>query len=96
MIIRIVRMQFTQAGVAEFLEVFGRYEQAIRSFPGCTYLELLRDADDPLTFVTLSHWESLESLEQYRRSELFTTVWGQVKNLFAGRSQAFSLITYRA
>ncbi len=92
MIIRIVRMHFTEAGVEEFLEIFHRHESAIRNFPGCTYLVLLRDADEPFTYATLSHWADKESLERYRHSELFSSVWGQVKNLFAERSQAFSLI----
>lgn len=92
MIIRIVRMHFTEAGVHEFLEIFNRHEEAIRNFPGCLHLELLQDADEPNTFATLSHWSDRESLEKYRNSELFAAVWGQVKNLFAERSQAFSLI----
>lgn len=94
MIIRIVRMHFTEAGVGEFLEIFHRHEQAIRNFPGCTHLELLRDAESPNTFVTLSHWLNQESLDRYRQSELFAAVWGQVKSLFAQRSQAFSLIRH--
>lgn len=92
MIIRIVRMHFTEAGVEEFLEIFRRHEAAIRNFPGCMHLELLRDADEPNTFATLSHWVDRESLDKYRNSELFAGVWGQVKNLFAERSQAFSLL----
>ncbi len=85
-------MHFTEAGVEEFLEIFRRHESSIRQFTGCRHLELLRDADDPCTFVTLSYWDSAESLNRYRQSELFSVVWGQVKNLFAERSQAFSLV----
>lgn len=92
MIIRIVRMHFTEAGVEEFLDIFRRHESAIRNFPGCLHLELLKDVDEPNTYATLSHWADRESLDQYRHSELFSRVWGQVKNLFAERSQAFSLI----
>ena len=46
MIIRIVRMHFTEAGVEEFLEIFNRNKVAIRNFPGCTHLQLLKDASD--------------------------------------------------
>lgn len=91
MIIRIVRMHFTEAGVDEFLSLFKKHEELIRNFPGCTSLELLRDADDPTCFATLSYWNSPDDLENYRKSDLFKNVWGQTKTLFAERSIAFSL-----
>jgi heme oxygenase (mycobilin-producing) len=91
MLIRIVRMHFTEAGVGEFLAIFNANKEAIRTFEGCTHLQLLRDADDPTTYTTLSHWQNEECLNNYRKSELFGNVWGRVKNLFAQRSQAFSL-----
>ena len=91
MIIRIVRMHFTEAGVEEFLEIFNANKEAIRNFKGCMHLQLLKDLESPLVFTTLSHWENEESLENYRKSELFASVWGRVKTLFAERTQAFSL-----
>jgi len=91
MIIRIVRMHFTEAGVDEFLDIFNRNKIAIRNFPGCTHLELLKDAEDSFTYTTLSYWKDEQSLEAYRKSELFGSVWGIVKTLFSERSQAFSL-----
>jgi heme oxygenase (mycobilin-producing) len=90
MIIRIVRMHFTEPGVEEFLNVFNNNKVAIRNFPGCSHLELLRDIDDPTVFTTLSHWDNAHSLESYRQSPLFGAVWGTVKTLFAERTQAFS------
>lgn len=91
MIIRIVRMHFTEPGVAEFLEIFNHNKSAIRNFPGCTHLELLRDVGDQTVYTTLSHWDSTGSLEAYRNSELFSSVWGRVKTLFSERTQAFSV-----
>lgn len=91
MLIRIVRMHFTDAGVDEFLEIFSEHKKKIATFPGCTHLELLRDHDDRNCFTTLSYWNGPADLENYRKSELFGNVWGQVKPLFAERSQAFSL-----
>lgn len=92
MIIRIVRMHFTEAGVGEFLEIFRANETDIRNFEGCTHLELLKDLDNDLVYTTLSHWRDAESLERYRKSALFSSVWGRVKTLFAERTQAFSLV----
>ncbi len=91
MLIRIVRMHFTEAGVEEFLEIFNEHKQSIRNFPGCSHLQLLKDAEDDYCYSTLSHWDKAESLENYRKSELFGKVWGRVKTLFSERSQAFSL-----
>jgi quinol monooxygenase YgiN len=94
MLVRIVRMHFTEAGVEEFLEIFDANKEAIRNFEGCTHLQLLRDKDDPTVFTTLSHWESERNLENYRKSELFGKVWGRVKSLFSERTIAFSLEKY--
>lgn len=91
MIIRIVRMHFTEAGVEEFLEIFEKHKIEIRNFPGCTQLQLLKDSEDPLCYTTLSHWNQPEDLLNYRKSELFGSVWGRVKTLFSERTQAFSL-----
>ena len=91
MIIRIVRMHFTEAGVEEFLEIFDRHKESIRNFPGCLHLQLLKDTEDPNTYTTLSHWQGEADLEKYRKSELFGSVWGRVKTSFSERTQAFSL-----
>jgi heme-degrading monooxygenase HmoA len=84
-------MHFTEAGVEEFLEIFNQNKIAIRNFPGCTHLQLLKDTEDETIYTTLSHWTDEASLEAYRKSELFGSVWGRVKTLFAERTQAFSL-----
>jgi heme-degrading monooxygenase HmoA len=84
-------MHFTEAGVDEFLEIFNQNKNAIRNFPGCSHLQLLKDHHDTNCYTTLSHWDNITSLDNYRKSELFGRVWGRVKTLFSERSQAFSL-----
>lgn len=91
MIIRIVRMHFTEAGVTEFLNIFNEHKEHIRNFPGCVHLQLLKDSSDKNCYTTLSHWRSATDLENYRKSDLFGGVWSRVKSLFAARTQAFSL-----
>jgi len=83
-------MQFANEGVEQFLQIFNQHREQIRNFPGCTHLELLRDANHPAVFATLSHWEKQEDLEQYRQSALFGSVWGRVKPLMSDRTVAFS------
>lgn len=91
MIIRIVKMEFEESKVAEFLENFYANSETIRSFPGCSHVQLLRDETDSSVFFTYSHWDSEERLNAYRESEFFGTVWGVTKKLFRSAPQAWSL-----
>jgi len=87
-------MHFTDVGVSEFLRIFNAHKELIRNFEGCLMLELLRDPVDPLTYATISHWKDNVSLENYRKSELFASVWTPVKTLFSARAEAFSLQSF--
>ncbi|MGV3557780.1 putative quinol monooxygenase [Larkinella arboricola] len=93
MLVRIVRMAFQEGKTDDFRAIFDASKQRIRAFPGCLHLELLRDLDQPTVYVTYSHWESPEALEQYRRSDLFRATWAATKALFADRPTAFSMET---
>ncbi len=90
MLIRIVRMTFRPEEVPAFLENFEVNKSSIRDFPGCQHLELWQDENQKNIFMTYSHWESEEVLDQYRDSELFKTVWSFTKALFSEKPQAFS------
>jgi heme oxygenase (mycobilin-producing) len=94
MIVRIVRMHFREEEVETFLGIFNSNKLAIRNFPGCTHLELLKDKVAPNTYTTLSHWNDAEDLEAYRKSELFEGVWAVVKKLFSARPEAFTLVKF--
>jgi len=91
MLIRIVRMSFVPEKVDTFLTLFKERRERIRTFPGCTRLDLLRDANKPNVFYTYSFWLDENYLEQYRHSELFRDTWKHTKQLFNDRPQAFSL-----
>jgi quinol monooxygenase YgiN len=84
-------MTFREECVEDFLRVFESSKHQIRSFPGCTHLELMRDDREPNIFSTYSLWESGTDLERYRESELFKGVWAQTKVLFEAKPMAFSL-----
>ena len=92
MIVRIVRMHFKEEGVEKFLSIFESNRKAICSFEGCRHLELLHDLHDKHIYTTISHWENEDSLERYRNSPLFASVWGRVKILFSERPHAFTLV----
>ena len=90
MLIRVVRMVFQAEKVTDFLEVFNDSKDKIRGFEGCRHMELLQDHNDPNIFMTYSHWDSEDHLNNYRKSELFGQVWPATKRLFASPPVAFS------
>jgi len=90
MLIRSVRMTFQMESIEKFLQNFETYKGYIRNFPGCHHLELWQDYHKKNIFMTYSIWESEESLDKYRDSELFKTVWSLTKPLFLEKPQAFS------
>lgn len=93
MLNRIVKMTFESDKIELFLAYLPQYQAAIRQSPGCRYLQILRDTQNPCIVFTYSHWENAESLDQYRNSPLFQTVWAQVRQWFAEKPQAWSLQT---
>jgi len=76
-----------------FLESVGSDDcrEKIRSFPGCSHLQLLQVEADPCVFFTYSHWEGEENLNIYRNSDLFRTVWRSTRKLFRAAPKAWSL-----
>ena len=89
-LIRVVRMTFRPEEGAAFLENFEAHKILIRNFPGCRHLELWQDENQKNIFVTYSHWESEDALNQYRDSQLFKSVWNFTKALFSEKPQAWS------
>jgi heme oxygenase (mycobilin-producing) len=92
MINRIVRMTFSPEQTNEFLEVFNRSKSQIAAFPGNHGLKLLRDTNEPNVFYTYSLWIDDESLQRYRKSDLFKTTWAATRVLFAAKPQAWSTL----
>lgn len=90
-IARWVHLTFREDTIAQFWEIFGRYQEAIRYFPGCLHLAIWVEKQNPLHVYTYSVWESQDALENYRRSMLFREVWGKVKPLFGAPACAHTL-----
>lgn len=91
MLVRIVKLSFHQDKIPAFLENFELVKNQIRNFPGNRLLELYQDKTNASIFFTYSYWESEEELENYRKSELFTEVWGFTKQLFNDKPEAWSV-----
>lgn len=91
MLVRIVKLSFHQDKIPAFLENFELVKNQIRNFPGNRLLELYQDKTNASIFFTYSYWDSEEDLENYRKSELFTEVWGFTKQLFNDKPEAWSV-----
>jgi len=89
--IRIVKMTFRPDAVPEFLEMFDGIKNAIAGFEDCQSLSLLQHTDTPNVIFTYSRWNTPESLERYRQSDLFKNVWRATKALFDKPAEAWSL-----
>ena len=91
MIRRIVKMSFHPDKVETFKKVYSANWNRIRTFDGCTHLELLQDEFNPSIFFTYSLWESEEHLQRYRKSDVFATVWSATKMHFNERPEAWTV-----
>jgi autoinducer 2-degrading protein len=91
MFIRIVKMSFAKENIPAFLENFEIIKEKIRNAPGNRLLELYQDKNNKCIFFTYSYWETEEDLENYRKSELFNTVWAFTKKLFNDKPEAWSV-----
>ncbi|MEO1032646.1 MAG: antibiotic biosynthesis monooxygenase [Bacteroidota bacterium] len=91
MLVRIVKMSFEPSKIDEFLSNFDANKNNIRNFEGCNFLELYRDQNNTNIFFTYSYWNSETSLENYRQSNLFKSVWAKTKPLFNGKPEAWSV-----
>ena len=84
-------MSFSEEHVETFLENFHDNKEKIRAVEGCEFLQLLRDKDNTNQFFTYSFWNKQDDLENYRKSDLFKSVWGKTKVLFNEKPQAWSV-----
>ncbi|MBN4066084.1 antibiotic biosynthesis monooxygenase [Candidatus Amoebophilus asiaticus] len=91
MIIRIVKMTFQKEKVHDFLNIFEQSKEKIKSFEGCKHLELHNDIEEGNVLFTYSIWNSVEALENYRKSRLFSDTWSKTKKLFIAKSMAWTV-----
>ncbi|MBL4577672.1 MAG: antibiotic biosynthesis monooxygenase [Flavobacteriales bacterium] len=93
MLTRIVKMTFREDKLEDFRRIFEHSIDKIRSFEGCTHVELNRDTHRKNVYFTYSKWTSEEMLNAYRNSGMFRSTWSEVKKLFAEPPEAHSLYT---
>ena len=69
MIIRIVKMTFSELRVDDVKKFVAAIGPTIRGFKGCHHLEILQDIHHKNIFFSYSHWESEADLDRYRSSD---------------------------
>lgn len=89
MIKRIVKLHIRLEEQEVFKKFFLQSRSTILLFD-CHHVECLQSIEDPATFFTYSHWESVEALNEYRHSDEFAAIWKNTKALFGGRAEAWS------
>lgn len=90
MITRIVQLSFKENHLNEFLDHFEQVKQHVNTYPGCLGMRLHQSIDNPCLILTYSLWQDQASLENYRKSELFGTIWPVIKRWFDAPPQAWS------
>lgn len=91
MLVRIVKMSFHEDKIPDFLKNFETVKEEIRKADGNRFLELYQDKNNKCIFFTYSYWETETDLENYRKSELFNSVWNFTKKLFNAKPEAWSV-----
>lgn len=94
MITRIVKLQFKEENVSDFLSYFDTISHIVNEFPGCIGMKLYQETGNPSTIFTYSHWESEQDLENYRLSEAFNQIWPSIKVWFGGKPEAWTVNAY--
>ena len=94
MITRIVKLEFQEDKVDDFLSFFDTISHVVNNFPGCYGMKLYQDVDRPNVIMTYSHWESVADLNNYRDSQEFGSIWPNIKPWFKEKPQAWSVNAY--
>jgi len=91
MIIRVVKMHFRPEEVENFARLFEERKSLIRTFEGCTHLELWQEKNNPAVFFTYSWWDSEEHLDAYRQSHFFEETWRLTRAKFIAKAEAWTV-----
>ena len=74
MITRIVKMVIKPEEVSSFVKHREKFTNKIRSFKGCVSHDFLKDKNVNNTFFSYSTWDSEQSIDTFRHSELFQSL----------------------
>ena len=90
MLVRIVKLTLKEESLEIFFEEFNKNKMKIVNFPGCQGMRLLQDVTQKNIIMTYSHWNHEQALNSYRESDVFSTLWSNIKPHFTQRPEAWS------
>jgi heme-degrading monooxygenase HmoA len=88
----LLRMRTREGCEAEFQQAWRRAAEEISRVPGNLRQELLRDADDPQTFLITADWADRAAVDGFGRSSARETLTAALRNLREDASRS----TYEA
>lgn len=91
---RLVKLTLKPEHLNDFIAHFDTVKEKINAFPGCKGMRLIQDKNNIGVIFTYSEWETDDDLENYRKSELFASIWPTVKSWFDKKAEAWSTETY--
>lgn len=94
MITRIVKLEFQEDKIEDFLNFFDTIKHIVNEFPGCYGMKLYQDVKHPNIVMTYSHWDNETSLNNYRDSDQFGNIWPSIKPWFGAKPEAWSVEAY--
>lgn len=92
MIIRLVKMEFSNEERNKFVSLFNERKEKIEGQEGCHSVRLFNDLKDNNVYFTYSIWNSENDLNKYRHSEFFKETWAKTKSMFQGKPEAWSVV----
>jgi len=95
MIARIVDLQIEPSEFEKARQLIEDVAPKVKTFKGCSYLELNFDIHKKGHVQTYSRWISEDALNQYRNSDTFLSFWKSVKPLFARPASAWSFKSHK-
>lgn len=84
-------MKIKESEISNYTKFIGSVQNDIRNFEGCEHLKILNDINDKTIFFSYSYWQDEESLENYRKSDFFQSIWPEIKQWFVAKPEAWSL-----
>ena len=71
MLVRIVKLQFKEEKINDFLLHFETVKWEVTNFPGCRGMKLLQDLNTPSIIITYSVWDRETKLGIYDKKYIF-------------------------
>ena len=88
---RIVKLILLEGEEENFLNIYRTRNPSLKNVKGCQSTCVLKSITSDQEFFTLSVWDSVQALEDYRNSEYFKETWSLVKQLLGGKTQVWNL-----